>query len=215
MEVTIDMVRKAVRALGDGGREVSYRQVYEALGLENEAEQAVVRSRISSMKRHGEVRAARPGVVTYDEQHRPREGRMHSVIWRFVRTAKAGWSISECALMTRVSYTHILRYVTWLEGAGFVERAGRDSRRATLFRATGKAQATPETPYPPVRAADPFQKERTAAATITRLMLCADPYAPRTARTITEAANVLLARFSKITHELVTENENEEVSHVD
>ena len=140
---------------------------------------------------------------------------MHSVIWRFVRTAKAGWSISECALMTRVSYTHILRYVTWLEGAGFVERAGRDSRRATLFRATGKAQATPETPYPPVRAADPFQKERTAAATITRLMLCADPYAPRTARTITEAANVLLARFSKITHELVTENENEEVSHVD
>lgn len=215
MEVTIDMVRKAVRALGDGGREVSYRQVYEALGLENEAEQAVVRSRISSMKRHGEVRRVRPGVVTYDERHRPRESRMHSVIWRFVRTAKAGWSISECALMTRVSYTHILRYVTWLEGAGFVERAGRDSRRATLFRATGKAQATPETPYPPVRETDPFQKERTAAATITRLMLCADPYAPRTARVITDAAKVLLARFSKITHELVTENENEEVSHVD
>lgn len=204
MAVTIDMVRKAVRALGDGGREVSYRQIYEALGLDHEAEQAVVRSRISGMKRHGEVRAARPGVVVYDEQHRPREGRMHVVIWRFVRTAKPGWSISECALMTRVSYTHILRYVTWLEGEGFVERAGRDSKRATLFRATGKAQATPETPYPPVRETDPFQKERTAAATITRLMLCADPYAPRTARAITDAANVLLARFSNS----VTENEN-------
>lgn len=45
MKISTDMVRKAIRALGDGGREVSYRQVYEALGLSSEAEQAVVRSR--------------------------------------------------------------------------------------------------------------------------------------------------------------------------
>ena len=200
MEISIDMVRKAIRALGDGGREVSYRQVYEALGLSSEAEQAVVRSRAAVMKRHGEIQAVRPGVCTYDEQRRPRGGRMHTIIWRFVRTTKAGWSISDCALMTRVSYTHIL------EGEGFLERTGRNSRRAVLFRATGKAQATPETPYPPVREADPFQKERAAAATIIRLMLCADPYALRTARVIVNSAKILLARFEKS----VNQNENVE-----
>ena len=209
MTVTIDMVRKAVQALGDGGREVSYRQIYDALGLDNEAAQAVVRSRVSSMKRHGEVRSARPGVITYDDRHRPREGRMHPVIWRLVRASKPGWSISECALMTRVSYTHVLRYVAWLEGEGLVERVGRDAKRATLYRGTGKAQGTPETPYLPVRNTDPFQKERTAAATITRLLLCADPYSPKTARTIAEAATVLLARFDKSATP-VTRNENKE-----
>ena len=143
MKISTDMVRKAIRALGDGGREVSYRQVYEALGLSSEAEQAVVRSRAADMKRHGEIQPVRPGVCTYDEQRRPRGGRMHTIIWRFVRTTKAGWSISDCALMTRVSYTHILRYVAWLEGEGFLERTGRNSRRAVLFRATGKAHASP------------------------------------------------------------------------
>lgn len=206
MKISTDMVRKAIRALGDGGREVSYRQVYEALGLSSEAEQAVVRSRAADMKRHGEIQPVRPGVCTYDEQRRPRGVRMHTIIWRFVRTTKAGWSISDCALMTRVSYTHILRYVAWLEGEGFLERVGRNSRRAVLFRATGKAQATPETPYPPVREADPFQKERAAAATIIRLMLCADPYVLRTARVIVNSAKILLARFEKS----VNQNENVE-----
>ena len=80
--------------------------------------------------------------------------------------------------------------------------------RAVLYRATAKAAASPETPYPPIRETDPFQKERTAAATITRLMLCADPYAQKTARTIAEACQVLLARFGGT----VTENENREES---
>lgn len=80
MEISIDMVRKAIRALGDGGREVSYRQVYDALGLDSEAKQAVVRSRVGDMKRHGKIRPVRRGVFTYDEHHRPREGRMHTII---------------------------------------------------------------------------------------------------------------------------------------
>ena len=62
---------------------------------------------------------------------------------------------------------------------GYVERAGRNEKRAILYRATTKAAASPETPYPPIRESDPFQKERTAAATITRLMLCADPTPPK------------------------------------
>ena len=208
--ITLDMVRKAAQALGEGGQEMSYRQIYEALGLTCEAQQAVVRTRISNMTKHGEIKRTRDGCFVYDFRHRPREAKTYSVLWRFVRAAKPGWDITECAMMTRVSYTQALRYVGWLESTGYVERVGRNEKRAFLYQATPKAQASPETPYPPIRATDPFQKERTAAATITRLMLCADPYAPRTASTIVEACHVLLARFTKP----VTENENEEEDHV-
>lgn len=204
--VTLEMVRNAAQALGDGGQEVSYRQIYEALGLSNEAQHAVVRTRISNMAKHGEIKRTRPGCFTYNFKHRPREAKTYEVIWRFVRAAKPGWDVSGCAMLTRISYTQVLRYVSWLEGEGYAERAGRNAKRAILYRATAKAAASPETPYPPIREADPFQKERTAAATITRLMLCADPYAQKTARTIAEACHVLLARFGGT----VTENENRE-----
>jgi len=203
-KVTVELVRKAAQALGEGGQEISYRQIYEALGLTSDSQQAVVRTRISDMSKHGEIKRTRAGCFTYNFKHRPREGKSYAALWRFVRAAKPGWDIAECAMMTRVSYTQALRYVQWLEGEGYVERVGRNEKRAIRYRATPKAQATPETPYPPIRATDPFQKERTAAATITRLMLCADPYAPRTASTIVEACHVLLARFDKA----VTENEN-------
>lgn len=206
-EVSKQAIRAALQALGEGGKEISYRLVYEVLGLESDAEQAVVRSRISDMTRHGEVKRTRTGCFTYDFRHRPREGKSYETLWRFVRKAKPGWAISECAMMTRVSYTQALRYCNWLAEEGYIEWMGKNDRKAATWRATVKADQTPETPYPPIRATDPFAKERTAAATITRLMLCADPYAPHTARGIVEAARVLLARFEKQDNS-VTEPEN-------
>ena len=77
---------------------------------------------------------------------------------------------------------------------------------AVSGRARGQADKSPETPYPPLRKTDPFARERAAAATIARLLLCADPYAKRTAQGITEACKVLLARFDTNR----TKNENEE-----
>ena len=203
-EVSKEAVRAALQALGEGGKEISYRLVYEALGLENEAEQAVVRSRISDMTRHGEVKRTRTGCFTYDFKHRPREAKSYEALWRFVRKAKPGWSISECAMMTRVSYTQA-RYCNWLAEEGFIARAGRDDRNAVTWRATVKADKNPETPYPPLRETDPFARERAAAATIARLLLCADPYAKKTAQSITDACKVLLARFDRNR----TENEND------
>ena len=150
-EVSKEAVRAALQALGEGGKEISYRLVYEALGLENDAEQAVVRSRISDMTRHGEVKRTRIGCFTYDFKHRPREAKSYEALWRFVRKAKPGWSISECAMMTRVSYTQALRYCNWLAEEGFIARAGRDDRNAVTWRATVKADKNPETPYPPLR----------------------------------------------------------------
>ena len=56
---------------------------------------------------------------------------------------------------------------------------------------------TRKPPSPPVREADPFARERAAAASIARLLLCADPYAKKTARGIMEACKVLQARFGR------------------
>lgn len=204
--VTKDMVRNAMMALGEGGKEVSHSLVYEALGLKEVAEQDVVRKHINNMCRHGEVRRVERGLFVYDFARRPRESKCAEVLWRFVRKAKPGWSISECALMTRVSYTRALRYCNWLAEEGFIAPAGKDERNAVIWRSTTKADMHPETPYPPVRETDPFARERAAAATIARLMLCADPYAKKTAHGILEACNVLQARFSR------PMNENNEIT---
>ena len=201
--ITVEMIRAAMQSLGAGGKEVSYQLIYEALELDSESMQAVVRSKINDMTKHGEVERVRLGCFTYNFKHRPREAKTFEILWRFVRKAKPGWTLSECAMMTRESYTRALRYCTWLEEEGFVIPIGKAERNATAFRCTAKADQTPETPYPPLRAADPFAKERTAAATITRLLLCADPRSRKTARDITDACRILLERF-----EPVTKNEN-------
>ena len=204
--ITMEMVRLAFQSFGAGGVQISNAQLYDALGITSEVEMARMRARINSMVSHGEVNRVGSGVYTYNYKHRPREAKTYTVLWRFVRAHKPGWTVKECALLTRISYTQASRYFAWLEEEGYLERAGRDTKKAVLYRATTKAAASPETPYPPLREADPFQKERTAAATITRLMLCEDPYAQKTARTIAEACQVLLARFGGT----VTENENRE-----
>lgn len=206
-QITKEAIRAAMQALGQDGKEITYRLVYEALGLENEAQQAIVRSRISDMRRHGEVTRLAPGYFAYNFEHRPREARTYAVMWRYVRAAKPGWTISECAMMTRVSYTRALRYCNWLQEEGYIERQGKDARQATTWRATLKANQSPETPYPPLREPDPYAKERSAAATITRLLLCSDPHSRHTARRIVDAAHILLARFERQAN-TVTEVEN-------
>ena len=206
--VTMESLRAALQSFGSSGQEISNAQLYAVLELDSETEKARMRSRIKNMILHGEVTRTRDGFYTYNHKYRPRESKTLVTLWRFVRKSKPGWSLNDCTMMTRVSYTQAMRYVTWLEGEKFVTRTGKNERNAITYRATPKADASPETPYPPLRATDPFQKERVAAATIARLLLCADPYAVKTAREITDACRTLLARFGK--DENVTENENEE-----
>ena len=205
-ELTNETIRYALRNFGKGGEEISHAMLFEAFGLTEEGDKARLRNRINDMARMGEVVKVRPGVYTYNFGYRPRENRSLPAIWRFVRKAKPGWCLKECALMVRADYTRVLRYAAWLEEQGYIQRIGRNGKNAVTYRGTSKADMTPETPYPPYKETDPFQKERAAAATIARLLLCADPYAKKTAQSITEACKVLLARFDKNR----TENENEE-----
>lgn len=203
--VTLEMVRQAAQTLCEGGKTVSNHQIFAALALDCEPEKARARSRISNMVKHGEMTREADGLYRYNFAKRPRNPKTYAIIWRFIRKAKPGWSISECAMMTRISYTQALRYCNWLEEEGFIARAGKDDRNAITWRATVKADRTPETPYPPLRETDPFAREKAAVVRIVDLLLRADPYAVKTARGITDACKVLLARFDRNR----TENEND------
>lgn len=205
-KVSKEALRTVLQALGEGGKEITCSLVYEAMGIADGKEQAIVRSRMADMARSGEVKRTEFGRYVYNFGCCPREEKSYDALWRFVRKAKPGWTISECAMMTRVSYSQALRYCIWLEEEGFAMREGKNERNAATWKGTVKADRTPETPYPPAKEADPFARERTAAAAIARLMLCANPHAKRTAQGITEACQVLLARFDNNCTE--TENEN-------
>ncbi len=208
--VETEEVRRAIRSLSEGGKAVTYQLVYECMGLENEAEKDVVRSRVNAMVKHGEIIRLDRGEFTYNFKRSYRKYAGYDAIWRFVRASKPDWSIEDCSLMTRISYSHALRYIAWLEEEGYVVKTGRNSKNATTYANTSKARQSPETPYPAIRETDPFAKERVAAASITRLMLCANPYSPKTARLISDACHTLLARFEKNDADSRMENENEE-----
>lgn len=218
--ITDGAIRTALQNLGEGGKEVSYPLLYEALGLggagEGSSAKDVVRSRINDMTKHGEVIRTDRGRFVYNFKHKPRNAKLQEAIWRFVRAAKPDWTITDCSLMTHASYCYAMRYIGWLEQEGFVTRSGQNERRAITYRNTNKARQNPETPYPPAKMKDPFEKERLAAATIARHMLCSNPYAVKTAREIIEACHTLLARFEAAGNSTENENEREmEESHVE
>jgi hypothetical protein len=205
VSITVDMVRSALQSFCSNGEKVTTKQIATALGLKCEAEKARLRKRLSDMAHHGELKRVGEGVFEYNFSHRPRNPQSFSKIWRFVRHAKPGWSINEASLMTHLSYTQVSRYCAWLEEEDFICRVGRDGQ-ASLYQATRKADSHPETPYPPLRDTDPFAKEKSAAARITQLLLCHDPYSKKVSQGVVEACQVLLARFEKS----VTQNENEQ-----
>lgn len=194
--VTIEMVRDAMRSFCADGATVTNAQLYDLLGLTREEEKNRLRTRADNMVRQGELVRVGPGKYEYNFKFRLRADKSYGKIWRFIRSAKPGWTIPEGCQMTRVSYTHFSRTCAWLEEEGFIMRYGKKGPSIT-YKATQKAMMTPETPYPPLQETDPFEKEKAAAAKIARLMLCNDPYAVKTARELVTACGVLLARFNK------------------
>lgn len=196
LTITTEMVRTAMQGFCRGGKRVSNAQLYEIMGLQNEKEKDRLRTRVNDMVTAGELARVAPGVYEYNFKHRVRKNATFPVIYRFVRMQKPGWSLNECCQITRISYTQVARYCTWLENEGFIERHGKDGA-TTLYRSTDKADHTPETPYPDITDKNPFERENAAAAELARLMLCHNPYQATTARKIVAACNVLLARFDK------------------
>jgi hypothetical protein len=193
--ITTGMVRDAMRSFCQGGKRVSNAQLYTVMALTCEQEKDRLRTRITDMIKSGEVIKISSGLYEYNFKYRVRENTSFPALWRFVRSQKPGWSISYASRLTRVSYTQAARYCAWLENEGYIVRHCKDGRTA-LYRATDKADRTPETPYPPITDRNPFERENAAAARLATLMLCHDPYQTRVAAEIVKNCSILLARFS-------------------
>lgn len=192
--VTMEMVRDAMRSFCAEGCTVTNAQLYGLLGLTCEPEKDRLRTRVNGMVKQGEVMKLGPGKYKYNFTFILRENKSYAKMWRYVRARKPGWTYSEMSQLINIHYTQVSRYCAWLENEGYIMRRGKNGQAFT-YAPTEKARLSPETPYPPLRDVDPFEKEKAAAAKIARLMLCNDPYAKKTAREIVAACNVLFARF--------------------
>jgi hypothetical protein len=196
--VTTDVLRETMK----GFERVSNEQLYNVLDVHDRRERSDLRARLRDMCKRGEAVRIGTAMYQYNKKYSvASKNTTYSAIWRFVRSQKPGWSISYAAQLTRVSYTQVARYCTWLENEGYIARHGKDGQ-TTLYCATEKADRSPETPYPPLTDKNPFERENAAAARLATLMLCHNPYQPRVAAEIVKNCNVLLARFAG------TQNEN-------
>lgn len=196
MMVNMEMVRTAMQSFCKGSKQVSNAQLYELLSLTNEKEKDSLRARINGLVQQGEAKRVGRGIYEYNFKHRPRKNTTFPIVWRFVRMQKLGWSFKEASQLTRISYTQVLRYCTWLENAGYIIHFGKIGT-TNLYRATELADRTPETPYPAMTDKNPFERENSAAARLATLMLCHDPYQTTVAKEIVKHCNTLLARFNK------------------
>ena len=195
--ITMEMVRAAIKSLGAKGAEVSNAQLYDVLGLNLEADKVRLRGRIQDMVARGEVLRVSEGIFTYDFRQEKKDFKALEKLWRFVRKQKPCWTMKDASLLTGVSYSYVTIYFSWLESEGYICSDKRKGH-AKLYKATLKADQSPETPYMPASRADPFEKERAAAAKIVRMMLCEDPRLAKTAKGIADACSILLARFGNV-----------------
>lgn len=194
--ITTPMIREAVRSHCKAGQSISNAELYRLLGLSNETEKDRLRTRLNDMVQHGELIRTGRGLYEYNFKYRSRTNTTFPVIYRFIRMHKPGWSIADICQLTRISYTQAARYCAWLENEGYIARHGKQ-KTTILYRATDKADRTPETPYPDITDRNPFERENAAAADIARIMLTHDPYQLSTKRKIVAACKVLLARFDE------------------
>lgn len=197
----MDHVRGVVRGLSRAGKEeVTNALVAEALGLQTEPEKARMRRRLNEMVRRNELIRLAPGRYQYDPKACPdrRTGESYQRIWRAVRSAKPGFSAQDLSQVSRVGYTQVRRYLSWLQEEGFVARFGANGN-TLLYRGTALARDQRETPFPPRPIKDPFETERSAACRLVRLFMDRDPYQAK--GKIIKECRAILDRFEKSTEE--------------
>lgn len=193
----MDRVRLIIQGLTVNGKEtVTNALLYEAMGLTVEADKAKLRSRIGDLVKRGELSRITDGKYRYVPKARIKSGEFYQRAWRAIRSAKPGFSWTDIAQVSRVSYSHVRKYGQWLIEEGFVERHGCKGT-TFLFRATLRAAETVETPYPPQDFTDPFEVERNAACRLVRAFMERNPYRSTVRAKIVENCRAILARFEK------------------
>lgn len=194
--VGMDQLRTVIQGMTEQGKKrITNAMLYEALGMETEAEKARLRRRVTDMVRRSELERVEDGVFLYNLKAAPqRNGKMYTRIWRLVRKKEPGWTVQDMAARTRASYTLAHRYCNFLLEEGFITRHGKDGN-TRLYRSTPKAKEHLDTPFPPIGAKDPFEKERSACCRLVRLMMERDPYQRGVRDKINKELKIMNTRF--------------------
>jgi hypothetical protein len=196
-EIGADAVRKAVIGLSENGGLISPAMIRGALGLTSDDQR--IRWVVRDMVKRGELTRVETGQYRYNpdgKEDARRKADFYPRIWRAIRSAKPGFTLQDIALVTRVSYSHVRKYSNFLIETGFLAKHGKQGN-TRKYRATNLARETRETPYPPRRIADPFEREKNAGLAMVRLFLLGDPYQTATREKILSHCRTIQARFEK------------------
>ncbi|WP_237559936.1 winged helix DNA-binding protein [Desulfohalovibrio reitneri] len=194
---TMEELRPVIQGLTRGGKKsFTAGLLIEALCLEDEQDKAKVRRRLEDMKERRELIRVERGTYTWNPHAATRGGELYERIWRAIRAKKPGWTFRDVSQVSRASYTHVAKYVRWLEAEGYVARHGK-SGKSYAYRATQKARDQRKTPFPPKPITDPFAQVRNAACRMVRALMERDPYQPNVRQRIIEDCRTVLARFNE------------------
>jgi len=189
-------LREAVCNLGTSGKIVSNAMMYQALGADDQAERDRIRRRCNQMVQTGELIRVKPGHYTYNSKAAPaRNEQKLSAVYRALRSSKPGFTCMDIARTSGASYTHVIKYLKFLEDKGFVRRHGKAGNSIT-YKGTNLLRETRHTPLPPRPLGDPFEEERKLVHELVGLFLLKDPYQPAVARQISANCTAILNRFA-------------------
>ena len=156
----MDALRTAVRNLGEKGKTVSTAMIYKALGVDDQAERDRIRKRCGGLVKTGELERLSPGQYRYNSKAAPsRSGELITCMWRALKSSNPGFSCQDLARVSGATYTHVVKYLQFLEGEGFICRHGRKGN-TNLYKGMGKMRDTISAPMPPRPLRDPFEPER-------------------------------------------------------
>lgn len=192
-------LRDAARNLGAGGADITNGMLYAALGttVAETEERDRIRRRCNQLVRTGELERIRPGLYRYNPGAAPAQAHDKvSSMWRAVRSAAPGFAAQDVARVSGAAYNYAIKYLKFLETAGFLRRHGR-SGNALLYCLTAQGRAQRQSPLPPKPIRDPFEEERRHVHELVGLFLLRDPYQPAVRNQIVESARAILARFDK------------------
>ncbi len=201
----MDQLRIAMKAMGAGNDGVvTIALLADVLGLETESQRQILRRRVSALATRGEVEKVAFGQYRYIPGSEPsRNGKNYQRIWRLIRIQQPGWTRVDIAALARCHRTVVDRYGAWLEGEGFVVKAGKRQGTA-LWRTTAKGLEQRETPWPPLdNSPEPYMAERAAAGALATILLTQDPAQASVQLKIRKHVGTLMKSFC-------TQDENKE-----
>ena len=170
-------IREAFRGLSDGKRPVTYRQLFDALGVASQAEKTKVRTACRDFLNRGEIIRVGRGVFEYRGKAPRATAPLIKKMWRLIRM-KVRFKPRELVQLTGADPSHVYKYMKFLQGLGLVSRHGREGQEH-IYRLTLAGRERIETPYPSRDYKDRWRITKDAGWRLIRILVEEDLNKPK------------------------------------